>query len=191
MKLKVFLLSLVACVASFAQTPCIDQAKLGKVGTCLTSSSRATSADAKFVATTEIPGYVVYPDLPYSLSLEFATKEQATALCALLIFQYPGSTFNIADTGSSFSFPPFRELLYLNAGGMFDKRVYTVTGTININGVPFQTVFEPGWFINVTGAIYGGSLETQNRFPFGKDKVVAVPELGGASPKWVGNGSLQ
>jgi len=171
---KLALLFLLALPA-FCQTPCIDDARQGKVGLCINATVPVTRADAQFVAVSPIPGYVVDPDVPYTTALEFSTKEQATAIIELVKFFYPGSNLTLVDNGAtSFSYPPFRTLKYFNQGGMFEPRYYVVQGTIQIDGSDFQTNFIPGWFLNVSRLIMAP----------GAMKVVSVVELGGAYPHW-------
>lgn len=183
---RLVLLLALGIIPVFSQTPCIEQAKKGEIGTCLNIRVPVTEADAKFVPVVAMPNYVVYPQLPYSLQLEFSTKEQALAIVELVKFAAPGSKLVVKDVGSGQSFPPFRELVYYNDGGLFAPRLYEISGTIpTVNGNQ-PTTFEPGWFINVYRLLYGGSY-TGNQFPFGKDRVVVMEENGGAYPKWVGS----
>ena len=187
--MKFFLALALSAAALFAQTPCIDQAKAGIVGVCLDSKAPVTSKDAAFVGTVPgVAGYLVDPVLPTAISYEFVTKEQALAIIELIKFANPGSQLTLKDTGeTSFSFPPFRELRYFNDGGLTAPRIYTVVGTIKMGDVDLQTVFEPGWFLNVTRLLYKGSYDTQELgYPFGNTKLVVVAQMGGAFPKWVG-----
>lgn len=172
---KRFLLLLTLAVPAFCQTPCIDDARTGKVGSCLNQTVPVTRADAQFVTAVTIPGYVVAPDVPYLLSLQFATQEQALAIVELIKFNYPGSTLTLVDNGvSSNSYPPYKVLKYFNAGGLYDPRIYTASGTIVVDGVAYQTNFIFGWFINVSKLIF---------LP-GSTGLTAVAELGGAYPHW-------
>lgn len=174
-KLSLLFVFTVLSFVGNAQTPCIDAARQGKLGLCLSATVPVTRADAQFVPVSPIKGYTVDPDLPYTMALEFSTKEQATAIVELVKFFYPGSDLTLIDNGTtSFSYPPFRMLKYFNQGGMYDPRYYVVQGTIQIDGSDLPTNFIPGWFLNVHRLIIAPKSTT----------VTAVVELGGAYPHW-------
>lgn len=184
---RLLLLLTLAIAPAFCQTPCIEAAKTGVVGSCLDRTVRVTPGDAQFVPVTPVKGYTVDPTVPYSIALEFSTKEQAQALVELIKFVAPGSKLTINDLGSQFTFAPFRQLQYFNAGGLFDPRVYYITGTVRLADVDYQVSFEPGWFVNVTRLIYRGSNSAGDfGFPQGADRVAVVVQFGGAQPLWVG-----
>lgn len=189
---KYILMLILATAACFAQTPCIQDAQNGKVGLCLTMTVKVTDADAQFVPVWPVQGYHVDPTLPYSMKLEFSTMEQSLAIASLITFRYPGSKLTITDTGTNYSFPPFRALKYFNDGSMFAPRIYTMGGTVRVQGSDFRVNFEPGWTINVIKLIYGGSYEMQEQgYPFGSSMLILFFEQGIYQPVWVGGPQQQ
>jgi hypothetical protein len=172
-------------------TPCIVAAMNGIVGDCLRTPTYVSSGDARWVAydPSRLPsGYVVDPNIQYTIQLEFSTFEQAQALQALLEKRYPGSTLAITDYVSNFIYPPFRKIQYLNDGGLYSPRLYEIKGTLNLPEGPTPTEIHVGDFINRKGVIMGGlnPYTEQLGYPAGNVDIVIVGEMGMGIPEWVG-----
>lgn len=184
---KLFLMLVLAGVSLFAQTPCIEDAKAGKVGQCFDVSVPVTGNDARYVPVQVISGYTVSPAISRSLAFEFSSQEQAVALSALITKLFPGSKLTVSDYGNQFYFSPFRKLQYFNDGGLFAPRLYQISGTVMLDGTATPIAFSVGWSINVVRLLYGGSFETQELgYPYGNYFLTVVVSSGLAQPVWVG-----
>ena len=172
-------------------TPCIIAAMKGQVGDCLRITMPVTPADAQWVAydpNNPVKGYTVDPRLAYALQLEFSTFEQAQAVQAVLENRYPGSTLKIVDYANNFTYAPYRKLQYLNDGGLYAPRLYSIYGTLALPDGPTPTEIKVGYFINVKGVIMGGAnpYTEQLGYPAGNTDFVIVGEMGLAQPEWTG-----
>ncbi len=173
-------------------TACLLQALKGIVGDCLKVTVPVTPADAMYVpydSERPVQGYIVDPTIPVATQYEFCTLEQAQAIQAILQSKLPGSDLTITDYVSSFSFPPFRKILYTNDGGLFAPRLYKLSGTLVFpEGGSQPTQFSIGWLINVKGVLFRGiNMYTERMgYPVGNSDLVLVNEFGNFVPEWVG-----
>lgn len=137
----------------------------------LNQAIRPTPQDAQYVRlSTDItyPGFSAA--LPYRETLEFCTLTQCNALLKLISVLVPENNLKVTDIGELRVYPPFSAFKYFNAGGPDDPRIYQIEGTIG----DLQTIFEPGWLINVKHLIEKP----------GATKLKLVEQLGGIFPDW-------
>ena len=140
----------------------------------LNQAIRPTTQDARYVAMTPPKGYVVNPLLSYRESLEFSTKRQCDDLIALIKDQAPEADLTITDVGEQRVYAPFCRLVYFNAGGLDDPRIYMIQGTVVTPQGPLTTIIDVGWFINVRRLIEAPATT----------RIQMVVESGGVFPHW-------
>jgi hypothetical protein len=162
----------------------------GIVAPPLDAIINVTNSDAFFVPDGAQSNFPVQPLTSWSDRLQFATLEQAICIKALIEFQYPGSKLTIEDDDDFFTAPGARRLQYAagNTGGLFDVRVYKITGTIALKEGQTPTEFNVGYNLNFKRNLQGGStaMETGPGWPEGNSVLRAINEMGLAQPIWVG-----
>lgn len=165
-------------------------ALLGKVGPCFDERVPVTPLDARFVAWPGSSAKFVNPEVTDGDAVrKFCTLEQAQCMAELLKFAYPGSDIQIVDYPGALSWPGFRSMEYVNAGGLEDPRIYKLSGTVKLNGadgpdLPISCY--PAEYIRYKIVNFGMPDAEQLGYPYGATKLVAMNYFGMARPLWTG-----